>query len=215
MILGWCTLAFATPLTEQALAAERVLQDMRAAHTAGRGSAELVYLWSVRLRDAAVASGDPTAATAHQQRMLALQTLVEEQVRAGTALQSDLDAARYFVLSATPPADRPAGPSPGPSPGPSGTSPGGTTKAGPTVEACFQQCDLEWNRCAAEAEHLRLGVGPAPTDAACSTSAESRCGAGRTQTAIECRDQDKRACVAAKATATCAKDQTLCSARCR
>ncbi len=209
MIAWWVALAFAGPAEDEVAVAEKVLQQVRASHAAGQTSAEDVYVWSVRVRDAQRAAGAPGADAAHAQRMRALLTNTEGMVASGVAPSRDLDAVRYYVLAAdraTPVAVS----TPGPAAPPTTPAP-----AGPGVEACFETCDGAFDRCATEAEHLRLGVGALPPDPACLSAAEGKCGAGRSQTATECRDLATRACVASKQTAACAREQTLCAAKCR
>ncbi len=187
--------------------ADKVLREVTTAYEVGAGTMDPVYVWSVRLRDTQARAGDPGAAAAHLQRMRALLARTEALAATGQVPAHAPDAARWYVAQAEAEGSGPAG-LPGKPP------PAAAAGSGGPIEACFQQCDREWTACASGAENLRLGLG-AVTDAECSAAAERKCGAGRSQTLTECRERELRACAAARATATCAKEQALCTARCR
>ncbi len=206
----WCfavAALAADPIAERAGAADRMFRHLSAAYASGATTAEAVYLWSTRLRDAQLAMGDPNAGAAHLQRVEALAKAVEAMVASGAAPASDADAARWFVLEAT--LQAAPGATAAPAPATPAPAPAGGT------EACFASCDKAWEGCTTEAEHLRLGVGAVPPNAACARTADERCGVGRSQTATECRDRELRTCVAAERLASCSKQQALCTARCR
>lgn len=197
----------ADPAAERIAAADRVLQQVRAGHATGLTSVEVVYTWSVRVRDAELAAGVPTARANHRQRMEALLAATSALVASGAAPGSEADAARYFVLEASL--------DPAPPPAPAAPAPAGTPAPGGGSAACFGACDKAYEGCTTDAEHLRLGVGTVEPNVACQRTADERCGLGRSQTAVECRDRELRACVAAERAASCARQQTLCTARCR
>lgn len=200
----------APPPSERAELARRVLQQVTAAQAAGVSTGESVWAWSVRVRDAERASGAPLADIDHVDRMEKLLANTEAAVAAGTAAARDLDAARWYLAEAR------AGSASAPGPGAATAAPAALPPAGtPAIETCFQQCDRVWSACTTDAEHLRLGVGKVPPDAECTAAAEAKCGPGRSQTLIECRERELRTCAAARATSTCAKEQALCTARCR
>lgn|GEM_PF-2459064 len=84
---------------------KRALADAQAMYRAGRGTAELVYRWSVRLLHARIAVAPSARARAartanHLARMKKLAAAVVAKIHAGAARASDRTAAEYFVAEA-------------------------------------------------------------------------------------------------------------------
>ncbi|MCB9689719.1 MAG: hypothetical protein H6738_24450 [Alphaproteobacteria bacterium] len=226
MIL-WLSAAWAIdPVAAQtrADAAIRVLQQVRVAQQGGTATAEDVYIWSLRVLQAERDLGRTTAERDHLSRMNALNTAVQDLAAHGLVAALEVDQAAFYVAEAELMFDagvRGRAPITGPV-APPATAPAPPSAAPPTpapsadIEACFEACDADFQRCSTTAEHFRLGVGDLDgSDGACVQAAEKKCGTARSQTATDCREQANRACQAEKRSAACAAAQTKCNARCR
>lgn len=220
MLVLLASLAHAVDPTaaERVAIATRVFQQLKTQQAVGTTSIEDVYRWSVRLMEAERDAGVLDAERSHAARMRDLAIAVADQVALGSQPAIAVDIARFYEAEAGKLADgsasaRPPMPAPLPAPLPQPLAAPGPGRG--SLETCFQACDADYQVCAQDAEHFRLGMGTLQPHAECDEKAAAKCGTGRSATPTECRAVETRACQAALKATACSRTQTQCSARCR